>query len=212
MGLNRKRSDRTPGRARRRFVSAKSILSGLQTRALSWCENGIVVERRRHGILPCCLRRSGCRCRRPLWSSQREDPAEPAPAGSSGRVYCLTCEPKLQANAPRCVASRGQTADAMPSKAREIDARLSLASGHWPFWTLAQRRALVAPGTRRAALDGARNRSINLGGKASSMCDHVQAGTAVPKTKSFASCSSASPRQGCDDRIDRVRTERGIEK
>ena len=140
-----------------------------------------------------------------MWSSQREDPAEPAPAGSSGRVYCLTCEPKLQANAPRCVASRGHTAHAMPSKAREIDARLSLASGHWPFWTLAQRRALVAPGTRRAALDGARNRSINLGGKASPMCDHVQAGTAVPKTKSFASCSSASHRQGCDDRIDRVR-------
>jgi len=53
----------------------------------------------------------------------------------------------------------------MPSKAREIDARLSLASGHWPFWTLAQRRALVAPGTRRAALDGARNRSINLGAR-----------------------------------------------
>jgi hypothetical protein len=39
------------------------------------------------------------------------------------------------------------------------------------------------------------------------MCDHVQAGTAVPKTKSFASCSSASHRQGCDDRIDRVRAE-----
>jgi len=39
-------SDRTPGRARRRFVSGKSILSGSQTRALPWCENGIVVERR----------------------------------------------------------------------------------------------------------------------------------------------------------------------
>jgi hypothetical protein len=74
----------TPGRARRRFVSAKSILSGSQTRALPWCENGIVVERSRHGVLLCCLRRSGCRCRSGLCVR---------PALSLAEILPLPCVP-----------------------------------------------------------------------------------------------------------------------